>query len=465
MAGETIAAIATPLGVGAVGMVRLSGREASSVAGKLFKPQPWGSLREAPPRRPHRGRIIDPADGAAVDEVLLTFFPAPASYTGEDVVEISGHGGPLVVSRILRLVLGHGARLAEPGEFTRRAFLNGKLDLAQAEAVLDVIRAQTDAAHRAAVSHLIGAFSREVGSVREELLRVLARLEVSMDFPEEDAAEPTAGELAEDLEPIRSAILRKAESYHRGRLLRAGIAVVLVGRPNVGKSSLLNALLEAPRAIVTSEPGTTRDLIEEPASIGGLPVRLVDTAGLREVVGEAEAEGVRRAQEMMAQADCLLLVVDTSKPLVEEDKLVLAEVAGRFREGCSVIACLNKADLPAAVSPEELEALVGSEGSLSVSARTGEGVEALRGRIGELILGGEAVPTDEALVTRERHLQALREAADAVSRALEAVSLGRPMELVAADLKGACEALGKITGATYTEDLLDAVFREFCLGK
>lgn len=465
MAGDTIAAIATPLGVGAVGMVRLSGPEATLVAGRVFRPSRLQALAEAPSRCPLRGRIIDPEDSSVVDEVLLTIYPAPASYTGEDVVEITCHGGAVVVTRILRLALAHGARLAEPGEFTRRAFLNGKLDLAQAEAVLDVIQAQTESVHRAAVAHLTGAFSRQVDALRGEILRILATLEVSMDFPEEDAAEPTAEELRGALEPVRLSIAEKLATFERGRLLRQGMAIALVGRPNVGKSSLLNTLLESPRAIVTPEPGTTRDVIEETAAIGGFPVRLVDTAGLREVAEPAEAEGVRRAERILAEADCLLLVVDSSKPLAEEDARVLSRVAGKAKEGCPVIACLNKSDLPQGLSISDVRSVVPGLHCLSVSALTGDGVGALRERIVELILGGRLVTAGEPLVSRERHRQALQETAEAVDRALEASSRRRPAELVAQDLREACEALGLITGATYTDDLLDAVFRDFCLGK
>lgn len=465
MAGDTIAAIATPLGIGAVGMVRLSGPEAALVAGRVFRPAHLKDLTEAPARRSLRGMVLDPEDSSMVDETLLTLYPAPASYTGEDVVEITCHGGPVVVTRILRLVLAHGARLAEPGEFTRRAFLAGKLDLAQAEAVLDVIEAQTESAQRAAVAHLTGAFSRQVEALREELMRTLATLEVSMDFPEEDAAEPTVEELAGALEPIRLSIAEKLATYERGRLLRQGMAIALVGRPNVGKSSLMNALLESPRAIVTPEPGTTRDVIEETASIGGFPVRLVDTAGLREVAAPAEAEGVRRAERILAQADSLLLVVDGSMPLTEEDGRVLSRAAGKAKEGCPVIVCLNKSDLPQALSLSDLPSVVPGLHGLSVSALTGEGVGALRERIVELILGGRLVSADEPLVSRERHRQALQETAQAVDRALEATSRGRPAELVAQDLREACESLGLITGATYTDDLLDAVFKDFCLGK
>lgn len=465
MAGDTIAAIATPLGVGAVGMVRLSGPEATQVAGRLF----WASAPKGPAgipgRRPVRGRIVDPDDGRVVDEVLLTLYPAPASYTGEDVVEVTCHGGPVVLSRILRLALAHGAKLAEPGEFTRRAFLNGKLDLAQAEAVLDIIQAQTEASQRAAVGHLTGAFSWEVGALRDGLLESLARLEVSMDFPEEDTADPSAGELAAALGPLRERMGTLAASFSTGRLLRAGVAVALVGRPNVGKSSLMNALLETPRAIVTPEPGTTRDTIEEPASIGGLPVRLIDTAGLREVEAPAEAEGVRRAEKVVGEADCLLAVFDASMPFTEEDRRVLEAVSGGLGRGRAVIACLNKSDLSSAEVAEELRGALQGLESLRVSALTGEGVEALRQKIVELALGGELAPGEGLLVTRERHFQALREALEASGRALEASGAGRPAELVAADLREACEALGRITGATYTEDLLDAVFRDFCLGK
>ena len=465
MSGDTIVAVATPMGLGAVGLVRLSGPAATAVAGRLFRPDFHANIQDAPARRPLKGQIVDPADGTVVDEVLVTLFPAPFSYTGEDVVEISGHGGPVVVSIILRLALAHGARLGEPGEFTRRAFLNGKLDLAQAEAVLDVITAQTEMSHRAAVAHLTGAFSRGVEALREGLLAVLARLEVAMDFPEEDGADPAAGELAASLEPIRAAIADRAASFARGRLLRSGIAVALVGRPNVGKSSLLNALLGAPRAIVTPEPGTTRDVIEEPASIGGLPVRLMDTAGLRDVDGRAEAEGVRRAEETLAEADCVLVIIDASEPLSADDERDMTALADPLRARRPVILCLNKSDLPPAVDSQELEALAPGLERMSVSALTGQGVEGLRRRIAELIMGGEAVSGGEPLVMRERHRHALLEAEEAVARAMEAASSGRPLELTTSDLRGACEALGRITGTAYTEDLLDAIFRDFCLGK
>ncbi|MCL4503535.1 MAG: tRNA uridine-5-carboxymethylaminomethyl(34) synthesis GTPase MnmE [Deltaproteobacteria bacterium] len=452
----TIAAISTPPGEAGIGIVRLSGPEAAAIARKIFRPhQPRQTWRS---HRLYLGHIVDP-QGSVIDEVLLTWMQAPQTYTREDVVEINCHSGFAVLSRILALVLEHGARLAQPGEFTLRAFLSGRIDLTQAEAVLEVIRSRTSAALQAAEGHLQGSLGLGLARIREDLLDWLARVEAALDFPEE--AEELASEAMIEALAIQVAALEDlAATYKSGRLLREGLLAVIAGRPNAGKSSLLNRLLDLDRSIVTEIPGTTRDLIEETITLGGIQVRLSDTAGLRPARDRLEELGIARTRERLAQADLVLYLVDGSEPLSPEDREALQELAGR--RGLAVI---NKIDLPQAIKETDLTGGIAFP-VLRISARTGEGIEALKQAVVDLALGGGLKLSGE-MITQARHHQLLESCLNSLSRArsLLASAPAPSWELVALELQEAIRELGEITGQEVGDEVLERIFGEFCLGK
>jgi tRNA modification GTPase len=457
---DTIAAISTPLGEAGLGIVRLSGPRAAAIARKIFRPRrPHVSWRS---HRLYLGQIIDP-QGEILDEVLLTWMQAPHTYTREDVVEINCHSGYAVLARLLSLVLDQGARLAQPGEFTLRAFLSGRIDLTQAEAVLEVIRARTDASLQVAAGHLQGSLGRSLMQIREALLDLLARVEAALDFPEE--AEELAPEtLEEGLAAQTGALQRLAATYREGRLLREGLLTVIAGRPNAGKSSLLNRLLDQDRAIVTEIPGTTRDLIEEVITLGGIMVRLSDTAGLRPARDRLEELGIQRTRARLAQADLVLYLLDGSAPLSPEDREALEELAGR-----RALAVINKVDLPLVLNEADLQGAT-SLPVVHISALTGQGIEALQQAMVDLALGGGLKLTGE-MVTQARHQQLLENclAYLAVARGLlapEAKGGQAPAwELVALELREAIRELGEITGQEVGDAVLERIFSEFCLGK
>jgi len=454
---DTIAAVSTPPGEAGIGIIRLSGPQAADIARKIFRPR-----RPRPVWQSHRlylGHIVDP-QGEVLDEVLLTWMQAPQTYTREDVVEINCHSGYGVIARLLDLVLRQGARLARPGEFTLRAFLSGRIDLAQAEAVLEVIRARTDLALRVAEDHLQGSLGRGLGRIRADLLDWLARVEAALDFPEE-AKELSAAVLAEGLAAPQAALQGLAATYQAGRLLREGLLAVIAGRPNAGKSSLLNRLLDLDRAIVTEIPGTTRDLIEETITLNGLLVRLSDTAGLRPARDRLEELGIARTRERLAQADLVLYLVDGSLPLSPEDRQVLRELAGR--RGLAVI---NKLDLPQALSEAHLTEVTALP-VMRISARTGEGIEALKQALADLAQAGGLKLTGE-MVTQARHYQHLENCLAALARVGDLLAIGEPApawELVALELQEAIRELGEITGQEVGDEVLERIFGEFCLGK
>ena len=444
---DTIAAIATPLGQGGVGIVRLSGPEARAIGAALFD-RPLGDHRLV------YGRVRDPADGSVIDHALGALMLAPHTYTGEDVVEFQCHGGPVVLRRALGATLAAGARTAEAGEFTLRAFLNRRLDLAQAEAVLATIAAQTDAAQRLAIAGLEGALSRRVGEVRRTLLDVLAYLSARVDFPDDDVP---PDDIRPQLTAAQEALVRLLASATVGALYREGVRTAIIGRPNVGKSSLLNRMLERERAIVTAIPGTTRDVIEEMASVRGVPLVLIDTAGINEAIDPVERLGVERSRAALRSADLVLLVLDGSAPLSADDRALL-EAAGER----TAIAVLNKADLPPAFQAAALPLP-----AVRVSALTGAGMEELANAI-VARLGAEgsgASSMEQALMADARQVDAIRRARLAVEEALRGVAAGAPEDMAGVDLAEAVRALGEITGEDVTEDLLDAIFSRFCIGK
>jgi tRNA modification GTPase len=465
---DTIAAIATPPGVGGIGIVRLSGPLAFAVGLRIFRPaHPLAEDTAPPSHQLLYGHAVDPAnDDAVIDEALAAFMRAPRTYTREDVVEISAHGSPLALRRILEVALAAGARAAQPGEMTLRAFLNGRVDLAQAEAVMALINAETDAGHRLALRQLQGELSAEVASARRQALEALIRIEASIDFPEDEVPPPDPTELAALLTGAQAGVERLLASADRGRVLREGLRVALVGRPNVGKSSLLNALLRTERAIVTPVAGTTRDTVEEKALIGGLAVQLVDTAGLTPSDDPVERIGVERSRAAAQAADLLLLVLDGSEPLTPLDATVATELRtlGQADTLRPAILVLNKADLPHQLSDEAAQALWPDAPLVATSTVTGSGLAALEGEIAALALGGTAQAGD-ALVSSARHKDALRRGVEHLQAAQATLANGLPLDFVAIDLRAALEALGEITGETATADLLDRIFAEFCIGK
>ncbi|HEX8961053.1 MAG TPA: tRNA uridine-5-carboxymethylaminomethyl(34) synthesis GTPase MnmE [Geobacteraceae bacterium] len=452
---DTIAAISTPLGEGGIGIIRVSGPEAERIAATIFRRNENGGLES---HRFYYGEVVDPAMAAVVDEVLVVIMRAPRSYTREDLLEIQCHGGYLVVQRLLDLVLRQGARLAEPGEFTKRAFLNGRIDLIQAEAIIDVIRSKTDAALALAQHQREGLLSRRIGLVRERLLHALALVEAHIDFPEDEVGALAFAEIGRLAGEGRGEIDVLLAGFGEGKVLREGVSVVIAGKPNVGKSSLLNTLLREKRAIVTSVPGTTRDIIEEVVNIGGLPVRMLDTAGVRETTDLVEQEGVRLTLERIPQADLVLFMLDASRPFDGEDRMILAAL-GASR----VIVVQNKSDLPPAI---ELPAAVGAYETVSISTLTGEGVDLLRDAIRDTFLHGRAVDGREFVaLSQARHRDALVKAQEGVDRFLESLAAGAELEILAWELREALDAVGQVTGETTPDEVLDMIFSRFCIGK
>ncbi len=452
---DTIAAISTPLGEGGIGIVRLSGSEAPAILRRVFLPT-RGWAAGLAPRALHYGHVVDPADGQVVDEVLAVHVPAPQTYTRQDVVELQGHGGIVALRQILALCLRQGARLAEPGEYTARAFLHGRLDLAQAEAVLDIVQARTEMSLQAALGQLAGRLSDRLRAVRAKLLEALAYLEASLDFAEDEIP---AREIGPDLAQASrelSALLSEAD---RGILYRQGVRVAIVGRPNVGKSSLLNCLLRTNRAIVTEFPGTTRDTLEETLNLQGIPVVLVDTAGIAAGTRDPiERIGIERSRAALAQADLALLVVDGSRAPAPADWDIAALVDGK-----AAIVVLNKIDLVASVHPEAAGILEAP--SVQVSALTGRGLQALEEAIVEAVFSGQVTASEAPLVTNQRHKEALCRALEHIEAAHAAHSDGQWSDLVAIDVAAAVHALGEITGQTASEELVETIFANFCIGK
>ncbi len=444
--GDTIVAPSTPPGRSATGVVRLSGPSASAIAGKLL---PGSRLRA---RAATLASLVD-GEGSLVDRVVATQFPAPASYTGEDVVEISCHGSPPVLRFAVERALELGARLAEPGEFTRRAFRNGRMDLVQAEAVRDLIDASTLYQARVAARQTAGAISERVRGAKAGLVDLIAILEAGIDFAEDDVSVPGSTAIVSRIAPVAEAVASLARGFSIGKVVRGGLRLAIVGRPNVGKSSLFNRLLESERAIVSAAAGTTRDSISDTASFGGIPVELVDTAGIRPTLDTVESQGVERAWQALQDADCALVVVDLSEPERDGDE----ELWRRVSQACPALRIGNKCDLPAHYPPDER--------LLPVSAKTGDGVEALRATIRERAVPGLDESHEGALVTNIRQERLLREACEALGKASEAAAGGVPHEMLLLDLYDALRPLDSITGATTVDDILDRIFSTFCIGK
>ncbi len=443
---DTIVAVSTPPGRGGIGVVRLSGPEAAPIASKLLSGGPWE------PRRATLAELTD-ADGAKVDEAIVTFFPKPHSYTAEDVVEISCHGSPPVLALAVERALAAGARLAEPGEFTLRAFRNGRLDLAQAEAVRDLIEATTVYQARVAAQQLDGALSRRLAPLKKGLTDLIALLEAGIDFAEDDVDVAPDAEILRRLDQVRDGLARLADSFEYGKVVRDGVTLAVLGRPNVGKSSLFNRLLESDRAIVSPRAGTTRDVVSEFAQIDGIPVKLLDTAGIRATEDIVESQGVERSWAALADADLVLAVVDRSSPLDETDR----ELLGKAHASGRALVAANKCDLPAAAE--------GLGEHLAVSAVTGEGIVELRGAIRERAAPAPRSGEERAFITSLRHERLLRESLEHLDRARQAVAAKTPHEMLLLDLYSALRPIDAITGATTLDDILNNIFSTFCIGK
>lgn len=471
---DTIAAIATPPGIGGIGVIRVSGADAFALVLPLVR-RSHGQTDVPPSHHLTYARVVEPNTQEVLDDVLVAFMRAPHTYTREDVVEIQGHGGPLVLRCILRAVLTQGARMAQPGEFTLRAFLNGRIDLAQAEAVMDLIGAQTEAGQRLAVQQLRGRLSEQLQVARHAILNVIAQIEVSIDFPEEDVPTPQTAALQSLIVKAQQQIDQLLAGAEQGRLYKQGLRTAIIGRPNVGKSSLLNALLRMDRAIVTPVAGTTRDTVEEVANVRGVPLHLIDTAGITPSSDPIEQIGVQRSREAAEGADVVMLVFDGSENLTPQDYQVCTEVqamgfgstqyTNTYSRARPVLLVVNKADYPLVVKDEELQRLWPSSSIVHTSTRTDAGLPELEDALADLVLAGKTVSSDSVLVTSARHQEALQRVASHLQASQTSLEQDLPLDFVSIDLRAAFEALGEVTGETASEDLLDTIFSEFCIGK
>nr|Q3ANQ3.1 RecName: Full=tRNA modification GTPase MnmE [Chlorobium chlorochromatii CaD3] len=464
---EPIVALATPLGVGALAVVRMSGQGVFDIARKVFHKQgaPDFHLASSKGFQAHFGTIHD-AQGV-VDEVIALVFRSPRSFTMEDMVEFSCHGGPVVVQHLLKALIDAGCRLAEPGEFTRRAFLNGRIDLLQAEAIGEMIHARSESAFRTAVTQMQGRLSRQLEEMREKLLHSCALLELELDFSEEDVEFQNREELREDVQRLQGEINRLLDSYQHGRLLKEGVATVLVGSPNAGKSTLLNALLGEERSIVSHQPGTTRDYIEEPLLLGSTLFRLIDTAGLREGEEEVEHEGIRRSYRKIAEADVVLYLLDVSHPDYCNELSDITSLLEQASPNVQLLLVANKCD--AITNPTErlaqLQAAMPQATVCGIAAKEGDGLEALKQQMSNMVAGLDKLHEASVLITSMRHYEALRRASDALENGACLVAEHAETELVAFELRSALEAVGEITGKVVNDEILSLIFERFCIGK
>lgn len=456
---DTIAAISTPPGEGAISIVRMSGENAVKIATKVFQGK---DLTQVASHTINYGHIIDPASHREIDEVMVSVLRGPKTYTREDIIEINCHGGIVSTNEILQLLLQNGARLAEPGEFTKRAFLHGRIDLTQAESVMDLIRAKTDRSMKVALNQLDGNLAHLINNLRQDILDVLAQVEVNIDYPEYDDVETlTTKMLKEKALAVRDRIKQLEQTAKQGKILREGLATAIVGRPNVGKSSLLNHLLHEDKAIVTDIAGTTRDVIEEYVNVRGVPLKLIDTAGIRETDDKVEKIGVERSRQAIDQADLVMLLLNASEPLTAEDQELLAATADKKR-----IVVLNKTDLPQQLDQTELQTyLKPAEEVIALSVLANAGIDQLEEQIAKLFFGGIENSQTTVIVTNARHVALLNKAEQSLTAVLQGIEAGMPVDLCQIDMTAAWDSLGEITGDSYQDELLDQLFSQFCLGK
>lgn len=455
---DTIAAIATAPGEGGIGIIRISGEKSLQVAQSIFKSKSGKMIKDYNARTLIYGTVVD--NEKVIDEVLVAYMKGPNSYTAEDVIEINCHGGFISVKKILELILSKGVRLAEAGEFTKRAFLNGRIDLSQAEAIIDVIKSKTDMAHEVAQSQLEGSLAKKIKDLRMNVTEVLAHLEVSIDFAEEDVEEITYQTLEEKALELRNEIKKLYDTAESGKILRDGLKTVIVGKPNVGKSSLLNSILGENRAIVTDIAGTTRDVIEEFVNIKGIPLKIVDTAGIRETEDVVEKIGVEKSRESFSTADLVIMVLDASRKLSEEDMEILESLKNK-----KTIVLLNKMDLEPQIELEKIEEFVNSEDIIKISALRHQGIEELQDKIEAMVYHGSVKNSSNLMITNSRHKDALFKAYESINDAISAIEQRMPYDFIEVDFKNIWDYLGYINGDTVREDLLDTIFANFCIGK
>ncbi|MDY4079678.1 MAG: tRNA uridine-5-carboxymethylaminomethyl(34) synthesis GTPase MnmE [Clostridium sp.] len=455
---DTICGIATPLGEGGISIIRVSGSDSLKIINKIFKGKNACDILDMKSYTMRYGHICDINSKFEIDEVIISYMKAPRSFTAEDVVEVNCHGGVVSTGRVLEEIIKAGARIAEPGEFTKRAFLNGRIDLSQAEAVMDIIRAKTDLSMKSAVMQSSGALSKEIGKLREYMLNTLALIEYSVDFTEDDEEpdETIPIRVGEQLTVAIKDMNKLLEGANEGRIIRDGLKLAIIGKPNVGKSSLLNCLLKEKRAIVTDIPGTTRDIIEEFISLDGIPVKITDTAGIRETEDEVEKIGVERSREKIDEADLIVLMLDSSRPLESEDREIIDKVKDK-----KYVVLMNKNDLEKKISDEDIKDL---KNVIYISAKTGFGIDELKEKVKELFFNGE-VDSESMIISNNRHKQALYRALENCQEALDRVKSNEYLDLISIYVTSALKALGEITGSELEEDLINKIFSEFCVGK
>ncbi|MEF3086850.1 tRNA uridine-5-carboxymethylaminomethyl(34) synthesis GTPase MnmE [Bacillus altitudinis] len=458
---DTIAAISTPMGEGAIAIIRLSGPDAVQIADRMYKGPKEKKLASVDSHTIHYGHIVDSSTEQVIEEVMVSVLRAPKTFTREDVIEINCHGGIVTVNKVLQLALKEGARLAEPGEFTKRAFLNGRIDLSQAEAVMDLIRAKTDRAMNVAMTQMEGRLSGLIKRLRGEILETLAHVEVNIDYPEyDDVEEMTHRVLVEKATSVKKEIESLLTTSQQGKILREGLSTVIIGRPNVGKSSLLNSLVQETKAIVTDIPGTTRDVIEEYVNVRGVPLRLVDTAGIRETEDIVERIGVERSRQVLKEADLILLVLNYSEELSEEDIKLFEAVSGM-----DIIVIVNKTDLEPKLDVEKVKELAKDRPVVTTSLLQEKGIDELEMAIQSLFFTGSIESGDLTYVSNTRHIALLQEAKQSIEDALEGIEMDVPIDIVQIDLTRCWEQLGEIIGDAVHESLIDQLFSQFCLGK
>ncbi|MDD4504228.1 MAG: tRNA uridine-5-carboxymethylaminomethyl(34) synthesis GTPase MnmE [Clostridiaceae bacterium] len=456
---KTIAAIATAPGEAGIGIVRISGEKSIGILKKVFKPKKTINIEDIPSRMAVYGHAVD-RNGKVLDEILAIVMRKPYSYTTEDIVELHCHGGIVPVRRIMEEVLRNGADIAEPGEFTKRAFLNGRIDLAQAEAVIDVITSKTETGLNAALNQLEGELSKEISAIMDKLLSMIAHIEASIDFPEHDVEEITIKNIKNMLLDVKASTAALVDSFDEGKIVRDGLSTAIIGRPNVGKSSLLNVLLKENRAIVTAVPGTTRDIIEEYLNIGGVLIRLIDTAGIRESQDIVEQIGVERTKGAINHSDLVILVLDASNELLREDNEIINLIRTK-----KVIAVLNKTDLGLVIHEDYLKDLFGEDNTIKMSVKNRVGIDKLEERIKELVFQGKLSISKNNMVTSIRHKNLLDRALENIERAISSIEDGIPVDLISVDIREAWSSLGAITGDTVEEDIIKEIFSKFCIGK
>ncbi|MEG1257092.1 tRNA uridine-5-carboxymethylaminomethyl(34) synthesis GTPase MnmE [Clostridium sp.] len=454
---DTIGAISTSIGEGGIAIIRVSGDKSKELVDKIFQAKNGKSLKDMKTYTMRYGYIID-ENSNHIDEVIVSFMKGPRSFTAEDTLEINCHGGVVATNKVLEAVIKQGVRLAEPGEFTKRAFLNGRIDLSQAEAVIDIINAKTELSMKSALMQSEGLISKEIRDLRGSLISTIAHIEATVDYPEDDLEEVTADMAIKDLEVVRIEIKRLMDTAEEGKILREGLSTVIVGKPNVGKSSLLNALTKENRAIVTDIPGTTRDVIEEYINIAGLPIKIIDTAGIRETEDIVEKIGVERSKEKIESADLVILILDSSNGLTEEDKDIIHHISDK-----KYMILLNKSDLNSEITRENLEHL-NCKNIFNISAKTGEGIEDVRTSIKELFFKGE-ISTNNVIITNTRHKEALFRSYECIESAIDILKNTFAIDLASIDVRNAWTLLGEITGDSLEENIIDKIFKDFCLGK